>query len=231
MTALPPIVDQQTWQAELDKLRIREKQATRLLDCVAAQRRRLPAVRLPDYTLRAEDGSEVSLADVFAGRTQLITYHHMWTDSATWQCPGCTGFTAQFSRLAVLDNWDARFVVVASGPIDEILAYKRRVANAMTWYSSADSPFGADMADGSAPRGAGFAVNVFLRDGDTVYRTWQTAGRGTEQLGFLFGLLDVLPYGRQEVWQDSPQGWPQSPTYSKWQSSQDIAAAYGDPTA
>lgn len=231
MIALPPIVDQQTWQTELDKLRVREKAATRELDSVAAQRRRMPAVRLPDYTLTAEDRRDVTLADVFGGRTQLITYHHMWTDGNTWQCPGCTGFTSQFTRLEALDNWDARFVVVTTGPVDEILAYKRRVGNTMTWYSSADSPFGADMAVAGAPPGAGFAVNVFLRDGDTVYQTWQTAGRGTEQLGYLFGLLDVLPYGRQEDWQDSPQGWPQSPTFSRWPTSPEIAAGYGDPTA
>lgn len=231
MTVLPPIVDQQTWQAELDQLRILEKAATRQLDAVAAQRRRMPAVRLPAYPLTAEDGRSVTLADVFAGRTQLIAYQHMWTDGNTWQCPGCTGFTAQFTRLEALDNWDARFVVVTDGPIEEIRAYKRRVGNTLTWYSSADSPFGADMTDSNAAPGSGFAVNVFLRDGDTVYRTWQTSGRGTEQLGHLFGLLDVLPYGRQEVWQDSPEGWPQFPTYSKWATSQDIAAAYGDPAA
>lgn len=72
---------------------------------------------------------------------------------------------------------------------------------------------------------------MFLRDGDRVYRTWHTNGRGTEQLGYSFGLIDLLPYGRQEVWQDSPEGWPQSPTYSRWASSQDIAAAYGPRSA
>lgn len=231
MNALPPIVDQPTWQAELDKLRVREKAATRELDSVAAQRRRMPAMRLPDYTLTAEDHRAVTLAEIFGGRTQLITYHHMWTDGNTWQCPGCTGFTSQFARLEALDNWDARFVVVTTGPVEEIVAYKHRTGNTMTWYSSADSPFGADMAVTGAPPETRFAINVFLRDGDTVYRTWQTAGRGTEQLGYLFGLLDVLPYGRQEEWQDSPQGWPQSPTYSRWPTSPEIAAAYGDPTA
>lgn len=226
MPVLPTIVNHQTWQGELDKLRVREKEATRLLDCIAAQRRRFQAVRQPDYTLKAEDGSSVTLADVFGSRTQLITYHHMWTDGNTWQCPGCTGFASQFTRLDALDNWDARFVVVTNGPVDEIAAYKRRVGNPMAWYSSADSPFGADVG---APPDGGFAVNVFLRDGDVVYRTWQTSDRGVEQLGYLFGLLDVLPYGRQEQWQDSPDGWPQSPTYSRWASSQDIAAAYGEP--
>ena len=84
--------------------------------------------------------------------------------------------------------------------------------------------FGADM---DAAPGEGFAVNVFLRDGDTVYRTWHTNGRGTEQLSHSFALVDVLPWGRQEEWQDSPQGWPQSPTYSKWLDSPDVARLYG----
>jgi predicted dithiol-disulfide oxidoreductase (DUF899 family) len=126
--------------------------------------------------------------------------------------------------LEILNNFDARFVIVTQGPIDEALAYKRLVGNTMTWYSTANSSFGADVG---APPGGGFAVNVFLRDGDTVYRTWHTDGRGTEQLGYSFALIDLLPYGRQEEWQDSPEGWPQGPTYSRWADSKDIAAAYG----
>ena len=222
-TARPPVVDTETWQRELDALRTREKAATRELDAVAAQRRRLPMVEMPEYVLDGADGP-VRLVDVFADRSQLITYHHMWFPGEDWQCGGCTGFTAQFTRLEVLGDFDARFVVVTPGPIDEALAYRRRVGNTMTWYSTANSPFGADVG---APLGGGFAVNVFLRDGDTVYRTWHTSGRGTEQLGFGFGLVDVLPYGRQEEWQDSPAGWPQSPTYSRWADSPDIAARYG----
>jgi predicted dithiol-disulfide oxidoreductase (DUF899 family) len=222
-TALPPVVDAATWQRELDELRAREKAATRELDAIAAQRRRLPMVEMPDYVLEGADGP-VRLVDVFGSAPQLIVYNHMWFPEEKWQCPGCTGFTAQFTRLEILDNFDARFVVVTQGPIDEALAYKRLVGNTMDWYSTADSSFGADVG---APPGGGFAVNVFLRDGDTVYRTWHTNGRGTEQLGFSFGLIDLLPYGRQEVWQDSPEGWPQSPTYSRWTSSEEIAAQYG----
>jgi predicted dithiol-disulfide oxidoreductase (DUF899 family) len=192
-TALPPVVDQDTWRAALDDLRRREKAATRL-------------------------------ADIFDGRSQLIVYNHMWSDGAEWQCSGCTGYTSQFTRLDFLANYDARFVIVTNGPIEEALAYKAKVGNKMDWYSSSESSFGSDM---DAAPGAGFAVNVFLREGDSVYRTWHTSGRGCEQLGHSFALIDVLPYGRQEQWQDSPEGWPQSPTYSKWASSQDIAHAYG----
>lgn len=78
-----------------------------------------------------------------------------------------------------------------------------------------------------APAGGGSAVNVFLRDGETVYRTWHTSGQGVEQLTFTFALADLLPYGRQEEWQDSPTGWPQRPTYSAWLDSPDVARLYG----
>jgi predicted dithiol-disulfide oxidoreductase (DUF899 family) len=222
-TALPPVVAEATWRTAVDELRAREKAATRELDAIAAQRRRLPMVHMGDYTLIGADGP-VTLAEVFDGRRQLIVYNHMWFDDAEWQCSGCTGFTSQFTRLGFLDGYDARFVIVTNGPIDEALAYKAKVGNQMDWYSSSESSFGADV--GAAP-GQGFAVNVFLRDGTTVYRTWHTDGRGTEQLSHSFALIDLLPWGRQEEWQDSPEGWPKVPTYSKWLGSADIAKAYG----
>lgn len=219
----PPVVDSQTWQRELDALRAREKAATRELDAIAAQRRRLPMVAMDDYLLEGESGP-ARLAEVFEGRSQLIVYHHMWSPGQEWQCPGCTGYTAQFTRLDFLAAYDARFVIVTQGPIDEAVAYKRRVGNRMPWYSTANSPFGADVG---VPPGGGFGLNVFLRQGDAVYRTWHTAGRGLEQLSHTFPLIDVLPYGRQEQWQDSPDGWPQSPTYSRWAGSPEIAQLYG----
>ncbi|AGC62660.1 hypothetical protein MULP_02915 [Mycobacterium liflandii 128FXT] len=221
--ALPASVDHLTWRAALGELREREKAATRELDAIAAQRRRLPMVRLADYTLIGADGP-VRLVDVFDGRAQLIVYHHMWTDGAEWQCGGCTGFTSQFTRLEFLAHYDARFVIVTTGPINDALAYKHKVGNRMPWYSSSESSFAADL---DAPAGGGFAVNVLLRDGDTVYRTWHTTGRGTEQLSYMFGLIDLLPWGRQEQWQDSPAGWPSRPTYSGWLGSREIALAYG----
>jgi predicted dithiol-disulfide oxidoreductase (DUF899 family) len=221
--AKPPVVDQQTWRTELDELRRREKAATRELDAIAAQRRRLPMVEMDGYTLIGQEGP-VRLVDAFKGRSQLIVYHHMWENGAEWQCGGCTSFTSQFTRLDFLDNYDARFVIVTNGPIDEALAYRDRVGNEMEWYSSAESPFGADV---DAPPNGGFGVNVFLRDGDTVYRTWHTNGRGVEQLTHTYALVDVLPFGRQEEWLDSPQGWPSKPTYSGWLDSPDIAKLYG----
>jgi predicted dithiol-disulfide oxidoreductase (DUF899 family) len=217
--AKPPIVDQETWEAALADLRVREKAATRELDAVAAQRRRLPMVELPDYVLEGPNGP-IRLVDAFERKSQPIVYSHMWFPGEEWQCPGCTGFTSQFTRLEFLDGWDARFVIVTQGPIDEALAYKAKVGNKMEWYSTAGSPFGADVG---APRDGGYQVNVFLRDGDTAYRTYNTQGRGTEQLSHTFPLIDLLPYGRQEEWEDSPEGWPQSPTFSRWAGAEAFA--------
>jgi predicted dithiol-disulfide oxidoreductase (DUF899 family) len=217
--AVPPIVDQATWDTALAELRAREKAATRELDAIASARRHLPMVELPDYVLDGPDGP-VRLVEVFEGRRQLIVYHHMWFPGEEWQCSGCTGFTSQFTRLEFLDNYDARFVIVTQGPIDEALAYKARVGNKMPWYSTAGSPFGADM---DAPPEGGFQVNVFLRDGDTAYRTYNTQGRGVEQLSYTFALVDLLPYGRQEEWQDSPENWPQTPAYTRWSASEAYA--------
>src|SRR3569833_2379019 len=166
MSAKPSVVDQATWRAALDELRIREKAATRELDAIAAQRRRLPMVRMPDYTLIGEKGP-VRLPEVFESRSQLIVYNHMWSAGAEWQCGGCTSFKSQFTRLAFLDNYDARFVIVTNGPIVEALAYKAMVGIKMDWYASSESSYAADV---DAPAGGVFAVNVFLRDADTVNR-------------------------------------------------------------
>ncbi|WP_299301607.1 DUF899 family protein [uncultured Brachybacterium sp.] len=221
--ALPPVTDPETWQRELNALRMREKAATRELDAIAAQRRRLPMVELPAYTLQGPHGP-VSLIDLFDGASQLITYHHMWFPDSEWQCGGCTSYTAQFTRTDFLRKYDARFVIVTQGPIEEALTYRKKVGNQLDWYSTAGSDFGADVG---APPGGGFALNVFLRDGETAYRTWHSDGRGTEQLSHTFPFVDVLPYGRQEAWQDSPEGWPQSETYDGWLSSEEVAALYG----
>src|SRR5689334_11628041 len=113
--AVPPIVDGATWEAALAELRIREKAATRELDAIAAARRRLPMVELPEYTLDGPDGP-VRLVHVFEGRRHLSVYPHMWSPGDEWQCPGCPSFTSQFTRLEFLEPYDARFVIVTQGP-------------------------------------------------------------------------------------------------------------------
>ncbi len=124
----PPVVDVQTWRAALADLRRREKAATRELDAIAAARRRLPMVKMDDYTLSGRRPGPARRS-VFKGRSQLIVYNHMWNDGAEWQCGGCTSLTSQYTRLDFLDNYSARFVIVTNGPIDEALAYRDKVGN------------------------------------------------------------------------------------------------------
>ncbi len=67
-------------------------------------------------------------------------------------------------------------------------------------------------ADPSPYRG-GFLLSLFLRDGADVYRTYATTQRGVDRMLFVNKVLDVAPYGRQQSFEDSPEGWPQHPTY------------------
>lgn len=185
---MPLVVDQQTWQRELDALRVREKAADRDSSSTAT-------CGLPD-----RNGS----APPARGSLHSSPGWSSWTTT--------TRASSSSPR----------------GPIDQAVAYKRRVGNQMTWYSTANSPFGADVG---APPGGGFAVNVILRQDNRVYRTWPTDGRGTEQLNHMFGLIDIRPFGRQEEWQDSPESWPQYASCSRRAGSPDIARAYGSATA
>lgn len=210
--ALPEIVDQQTWQRALAQHRADEKEVTRRIDALAAARRRLPMVELADYTLRGEDG-DVPIAEVFEGRRQLVTYHFMWNPGATDQCSGCTWFVSHIGTLEPLHARDTTFAVVTVGEWDEAAAYRERFGWTTPWYSSAASDFGADM--GAGP-GGGFGINVFVRDGDRVFRTYHTDGRGSEPFTNTWAFLDLTAFGRQESWQDTPEGRPQSDPYVWW---------------
>ncbi len=223
-TALPPVVDQQSWQIALDELRRREKAATRELDAIAAQRRRLPMVEMPDYTLIGENGP-IRLADIFEGRSQLIVYNHMWDDGAEWQCGGCTSLTSQWDRLEFLDNYDARFVIVTNGPIEEALAYRDKVGNKMEWYSSSESSFGADVDAAPGRRVRRQRVPARRRQGVphlAHQRPRHRAAHATRSPSSTSCRGAARRSGR------TPRTAGRSrPTYSGWLDSPDVARLYG----
>jgi predicted dithiol-disulfide oxidoreductase (DUF899 family) len=111
-------------------------------------------------------------------------------------------------------------VVISSGPLAETLPYRERMGWRVPWYSSASSDLYADMGLGD-----GFAVHVFLRDGDDVYRTYMIDGRGTEKLGSVWSFLDISPFGRQETWEESPAGTPQTVPYAWWRRHDEYETA------
>ncbi|WP_152360720.1 DUF899 domain-containing protein [Microlunatus speluncae] len=206
--ARPQVVTAEQWQTERDALLVKEKEHTRALDALAAERRRLPMVRLRiDYEFTAPDGRTVGLTDLFAGRRQLVIYHVMMAPGQDWICDGCASWTDNVGDQSHLNARDTGLILMAPAPQDEIEVVRRRFGWTVPWFSSGGSDFDADLGIGP-----GFGLSVLLRDGDEVFRSYYTDGRGVDRLRLDLNLLDLTPYGRQEEWEDSPDGWPQTPT-------------------
>jgi predicted dithiol-disulfide oxidoreductase (DUF899 family) len=216
---LPPVVSLAQWQRARDNLLAKEKAATRARDTLAAERRRLPMVRVDkDYVFEGERG-RVRLLDLFQGRRQLILYHFMFApDVPGWPeagCVGCSWYVDNVGHLSHLHARDTSLVLVSRAPLENILRYKKRMGWTLPWFSSSESDFNADFSVTTAT-GETSGTSVFLRAGDEVFRTYFTTGRGDEGLGGFWAFLDLTPLGRQEEWEDSPEGWPQTPPYQWW---------------
>ncbi len=217
--ALPRVVSQEEWQKALAAVRAKEKAATRARDALAAERRRLPVVAIEKQYVFEGPGGKARLVDLFDGRRQLVLYHFMfapdvdgWPDAG---CPGCSMVADQIGHLAHLHARDTSLVLVSRAPLANIERYRRRMGWTIPWYSSAESDFNKDFGV-TTPQGETFGLSVFLRDGDRVYRSYFTTSRGVEALGPAWTFLDLTPYGRQEKWEDSPKGWPQTEPYAWW---------------
>ena len=220
---LPPVVSEKEWQAALDAHRAKEKEATRARDVLAAERRRLPRLRIDkEYAFEGPDG-KATLPDLFGGRSQLLLYHFMFGPNQDAGCDGCSMVLDQIPNLAHLHARDTSFVAVSRAPLAKIEAYRQRMGWTVPWYSSFESDFNVDFGVGpEEPQpdvyqdGEIFGLSAFLREGDSVYRTYFTTQRGVEHLGTVWTLLDVTPLGRQESWEDSPDGYPQTKPYEWW---------------
>jgi predicted dithiol-disulfide oxidoreductase (DUF899 family) len=227
-TSLPLIVSLAEWQAAHQALLVKEKAATRARDALAAERRRQPMVKIDkDYAFKGPAGN-VSLLDVFEGRRQLVVYHFMFGPGAHgWPeagCPGCSMFVDQIGHLAHLHARDTSFALVSIAPLATIEAYRKRMGWTIPWYSSAGSDFNRDF-EVTTESGETFGLSVFLRAGDDIYRTYFTSGRGVEALGSVWTFLDLTPFGRQEEWEDSPPGRPQTEPYAWWRRHDEYEGA------
>jgi len=228
--ALPPIVSPAEWQAAHEALTAKEKAQTRARDALAAERRRQPMVRIDKRYVFDGPRGKVGLADLFAGRPQLILYHFMFGPGAHgWPeagCPGCSMFVDQLGDLRHLNARDTSFAMVSIAPLAKLEAYKQRMGWTVPWVSSAASDFNQDFGR-TTEQGEMFGLSVFLRDGDDVYRTYFTSNRGVEALGNVWSLLDLTPLGRQESWEDTPAGRPQTPPYGWWRRHDEYSSGSG----
>jgi predicted dithiol-disulfide oxidoreductase (DUF899 family) len=208
MTAMPEIVSAEAWQTQRDELLKSEKEATRAMDKIAARRRRLPMVRFDNekYVFDTPSGPK-RLLDLFGDKSQLIVYQFMDRGPDEY-CPGCTHLTNNVTDLKSLAETDVAWVTVSNMPLPQIEAYKAKMGWTVPFVSSHGTSFTDDCGAGDL-----FMLSVFLRDGDQVYRTYNTTARGLDRVLFANNVLDLVPYGRQEEWEDSPAGWPQHPTY------------------
>jgi predicted dithiol-disulfide oxidoreductase (DUF899 family) len=212
---LPNVVSQAEWEAAREELLKKEKEATRARDALAAERRRLPMVEFRnDYVFEGPEG-QATLLDLFDGRRQLIVYHFMWEsiEDPSKRCNGCSMVVDNMGHPAHLHARDTSLVLVSrNAPVAEIEQFKERMGWDRPWFSDDEGDFSTDCGITRF-----FGLSVFLRDGDRVFRTYFTTGRGVEALGSNWTFLDLTPLGRQEDWEDSPEGYPQTPRYGWWQ--------------
>ncbi|WP_329321033.1 DUF899 domain-containing protein [Streptomyces sp. NBC_01262] len=219
----PPVVDLATWQAAREELLLREKAHTREGDAIAAARRRLPMVELDGSVEVTGVDGPVPFLDLFQGRDELVVYQHMWHDGAPHQgqCEGCTTAAWHLKDAVYLNARGVSFAILTSGPWDEVAPYVEFMGYTQPWYS---------VRGVAAPIGGGMGhIVCFLRDGDRVFLTYSTTGRGNEAVNGSFGLLDMTPYGRGEAWEDNPEGYLSEDRQAcwYWRSDADGVATWG----
>ena len=188
---------------------------TRARDALAAERRRMPWMAVEKSCVFDGPGGKASLLDLFDGRRQLIVYRAFyepgvlgWPDHA---CRGCSMVADQVAHVAHLNARDTTLAFVSRAPQADIARLKARMNWQMIpWYTVTDS-FDADFGVGEW-----HGTNVFIHDGGRIYRSYFINSRGDEQMGGTWNYLDITPLGRQEVWEDSPEGYPQTQTYKWW---------------
>ena len=222
---LPDVVSEQDWKRAREELLAKEKLHMREGDRLAAERRRQPMHEITkDYRFEGPDG-EVSLLDLFEVRRQLALYHFMFGPNQDEGCDGCSMVVDQLTHPAHLNARDTTFVLVSRARLQKLETFKRRMGwDGVPWYSDGEDDFGIDFGF-SPPEpkpdedqdGEMFGLNVFIRDDEgRVYRTYFTQWRGIEAIGTVWSILDRTALGRQEDWEETPDGRPQGPKYEWW---------------
>lgn len=212
---MPPIVTAQQWEAAHKQMLVKEKEITRARDALAAQRRRMPRMAVQkDYRFEGPNGP-ASLLDLFAGRRQLIVYRFFFEPGVVgWPqagCPGCSFMADQVAHLAHLNARDTTFANVSRAPQADIERLKARMGWDIPWYTLTDH-FDADFGVAEW-----HGTNAFYRDDNNqISRTYFINARGDEHLGSAWAYLDMTALGRQEDWEDSPNGYPQTARYEWW---------------
>lgn len=187
---LPRITTQEEWLTAREKLRGAEERLANTREAVIADRRELPMVEFgPDHAFETTDG-QISLVDLFEGRGQLLVYH-FWFEPGEEPCQGCSLWVSNLGDVANLHARDTSLALVSRAPAAEIEAVRARRGLSVPWYSMVGEEFNAATSYAGAPQ-----ISVFVRDRESVYRTYVThGGRQLETLGNHWTLLELTPRG------------------------------------
>ncbi|CAN7444345.1 DUF899 domain-containing protein [Mycolicibacterium frederiksbergense] len=222
----PPIVSASEWAAAHSEMLVKEKELTRARDALAAQRRRMPWTPVrSDYAFDGPRG-RVTLLDLFDGRRQLIVYRAFMDPGVEgWPEHGCTGCSLMADHVGNLSHLNARdttLVYASRGSQQAITRIKDTMGWTIPWYTIVPESDLAFDADFDVDQWHG--TNAFIREGDQIFRTYFVNNRGDEAFGTTWSYLDITALRRQESWEDSPAGYPQTPPYQWWRWHD----AYGD---
>jgi predicted dithiol-disulfide oxidoreductase (DUF899 family) len=214
-----PVVSHQEWLSARTALLAKEKEFTRMRDELSRERRELPWERVEkEYRFEGPDGTE-TLADLFAGKSQLVVYHFMFAPDGEAGCHACSFWADNFNGIDVhLKHRDTSFLAISRAPLAKLEAYKMRMGWSFKWVSSGNMDFNFDYQVSFRPeevaRKKGFynfavmdplspereGVSVFYKDATgTVYHTYSAYARGIDILNGAYNYLDLTPKGRDEA--------------------------------
>lgn len=221
------IVSREEWFTARRRLLAKEKEFMRLRDQLSSERRSLPWERVDKrYAFQSAAGEE-TLADLFAGRHQLVVYHFMFAPEWETGCKSCSFWADNFNGIIPhLNQRDVSFAAISRAPLSKLQAFAARLGWTFKWLSSAKTDFNFDYQvsfkpedlshgtamynyaphQGSTPELPGFSV--FLKDNaGGIFHTYSTYGRGLDPMNVAYQILDLVPKGRDEEGQPHPMSW------------------------
>ena len=235
----PKVASRDEWLEARKELLAKEKEMTRARDELNVQRRELPMVEITKKYEFEGPAGKVGLVDLFEDRLQLIVGHFMFDPDWDDGCPSCSAGADEVSKGLIehLQARDTTLAYVSRAPLAKLEDYKARKGWTFPWYSSFGSDFNYDFQvtvdESVAPAiynyrtkeehvaaGTGYyfdaeqpieqpGTSCFLREGERVFHTYSTFGRGAEMLGGSYYWLDLTALGRQEEWEE-PKGRAES---------------------
>lgn len=221
------VISRDEWLVARKALLAQEKELTRRRDELSEARRALPWVKVEkSYVFDGPAGRE-TLADLFAGRSQLLVYHFMFDPGWNDGCKSCSFWADGYNGVvAHLAQRDVTLIAVSRAPLEKLEAFRRRMGWSFKWVSSLATAFNYDygvsftpddLAAGrnrynfdtttfGGPEAPG--ISVFYRDpAGAIFHTYSCYARGLDMMNGAYQLLDLVPKGRGEAGLPYPMAW------------------------